>query len=91
MIGTINCVYETPCGWCSKWDKKCDRKMPEKNNSSIEDDINKSKTEATLACTCEYDHDWECYSLSSGGDEYRCRKCGARKTLPLSYQVSTTI
>ena len=24
MIGTINCVYETPCGWCSKWDKKCD-------------------------------------------------------------------
>ena len=27
MIGTINCVYETPCGWCSKWDKKCDRKI----------------------------------------------------------------
>lgn len=25
-MGTINCVYETPCGWCSKWDKKCDRK-----------------------------------------------------------------
>ena len=19
------CTYETPCGWCSKWDKKCDR------------------------------------------------------------------
>ena len=27
MIGTVNCVYETPCGWCSKWDKKCDRKQ----------------------------------------------------------------
>ena len=27
MIGTINCVYETPCGWCSKWDKKCDSKI----------------------------------------------------------------
>ena len=25
MMGTINCVYETPCGWCSKWDKKCDK------------------------------------------------------------------
>lgn len=25
MIGTMNCVYETPCGWCSKWDKKCNR------------------------------------------------------------------
>ena len=30
MIGTINCVYETPCGWCSKWDKKCDNKIPER-------------------------------------------------------------
>ena len=29
MMGTINCVYETPCGWCSKWDKKCDQKTPE--------------------------------------------------------------
>jgi hypothetical protein len=27
MIGTINCTYETPCGWCTKWDKKCDRKI----------------------------------------------------------------
>ena len=21
------CPYETPCGWCSKWDKKCDTKI----------------------------------------------------------------
>lgn len=21
------CAYETPCGWCSKWDKKCDKKI----------------------------------------------------------------
>ena len=21
------CSYETPCGWCSKWDKKCDKKI----------------------------------------------------------------
>lgn len=27
MIGSANCAYETPCGWCSKWDKKCDRKI----------------------------------------------------------------
>lgn len=20
------CAYKTPCGWCTKWDKKCDRK-----------------------------------------------------------------
>ena len=27
MFGTMNCTYETPCGWCTKWDKKCDRKI----------------------------------------------------------------
>ena len=21
------CTYETPCGWCAKWDKKCDKKI----------------------------------------------------------------
>lgn len=21
------CPYETPCGWCSKWDKECDEKI----------------------------------------------------------------
>ena len=30
MRGTENCVYETPCGWCSKWDKKCNKKAPER-------------------------------------------------------------
>ena len=23
------CVYKTPCGWCSKFDKECDNKIPE--------------------------------------------------------------
>ena len=22
-----DCAYSTPCGWCTKWDKKCDRKI----------------------------------------------------------------
>lgn len=30
MMGTMNCTYETPCGWCTKWDKKCDKKIPER-------------------------------------------------------------
>lgn len=29
MIGTAKCTYETPCGWCTKWDKRCDEKQPE--------------------------------------------------------------
>lgn len=24
---TRQCVYSTPCGWCAKWDKKCDNKI----------------------------------------------------------------
>ena len=27
MMGTFDCIYETPCGWCSKWDRKCDREI----------------------------------------------------------------
>ncbi len=22
-----NCAYSTPCGYCTKWDKKCDKKI----------------------------------------------------------------
>lgn len=24
---TMQCTYETPCGWCTKWDKRCDKKI----------------------------------------------------------------
>ena len=24
---TTQCIYSTPCGWCAKWDKKCDKKI----------------------------------------------------------------
>lgn len=23
------CTYKTPCSWCTKWDKKCDKKIPD--------------------------------------------------------------
>ena len=29
------CTYETPCGWCSKWDKKCDKKIGVFSNKSV--------------------------------------------------------
>lgn len=28
------CTYETPCGWCTKWDKKCDKKIGRGNEQS---------------------------------------------------------
>ena len=36
MMGTLNCIYETPCGWCSKWDKKCDRKIKDAKFTSTD-------------------------------------------------------
>lgn len=35
MMGTINCIYETPCGWCSKWDKKCDTRISCQSNEVV--------------------------------------------------------
>ena len=52
MMGAFNCIYETPCGWCSKWDKKCDRKI--KNAGLISAD--------KLAAMCPENHipiDWK--------------------------------
>ena len=54
MIGSINCIYETPCGFCTKWDKKCDRKIgastPTKINTETKvQDISVSPTDSATA------------------------------------------
>lgn len=88
MMGTFNCVYETPCGWCSKWDKECDRKIPERGQRAkcnpVDDAMDDSlkETIANKMCVEESDHDWECCSISSIGVSYICKKCGAYKTYP---------
>ena len=30
------CPYETPCGWCTKWDKKCDNKIGHGKDKDLE-------------------------------------------------------
>ena len=77
MTGTVNCIYETLCGWCSKWDKKCDKIARKKPISNIDKSVN------NVNC----DHEWELYTatISSAGQMYRCRKCGAIKTEPYSH------
>lgn len=48
MIETGMCTYRTPCGWCSKWDKECDRKIgaatPTKINTNQFDENNSTIT-----------------------------------------------
>ena len=79
-MGTINCVYETPCGWCSKWDKKCDKKTPERGQRAKCNPIDDAAANKT--CQSESDHKWECIGMSTIGTDYICRKCYARKTVP---------
>lgn len=49
---TMQCTYSTPCGWCAKWDKKCNKKIgcgddrPQRGlraNTSILDDYGGSE------------------------------------------------
>ena len=80
MRGTENCVYETPCGWCSKWDKNCDKKTPECEQITKCNPINDVTT--NKICRSESDHVWECIGMSTAGTDYICRKCYSRKTVP---------
>lgn len=99
MMGTFNCVYETPCGWCYKWDKKCDKKIPERGQrakcSTIDDAMGISLKEALAnkMCVEESDHEWECCGISTVGTDYICKKCGTRKVYPHDYndKISVTI
>ena len=40
---TIMCQYETHCGWCTKWEKKCDKKIGGGNDTEP-----RRKKDATL-------------------------------------------
>lgn len=31
---TMQCTYSTPCGWCTKWEKKCDKKIGGGNDAA---------------------------------------------------------
>ena len=87
------CPYETPCGWCCKWDKKCDKKIgcgdekPQRGLrvkiNPIDDAIDEPiDTLVNKLCTSESNHEWECCGVSSLGWDYICKKCYAHKKVP---------
>ena len=42
----IECNYITPCGWCEKWDKKCDLKVKEATQFKLKElELEKIKQE----------------------------------------------
>ena len=84
MMGTINCIYETPCGWCSKWDKKCDKKIPDRGQRVKSNPVDDA-TDALISnemCIEESDHEWECCGMSTEGTVYICKKCYTKKIYP---------
>ena len=94
MKGTINCIYETPCGWCSKWDKKCDKLMYTSGFRAkhpqplifVDDDITNMQR-----CEGEEDHEWECTGIGTNGTTYTCKKCYAQKKYPAQpHEMSVT-
>ena len=64
------CPYKTPCGWCTKWDKKCDKKTgyPRglRANAGIYDEV------ANPCVTCEsYEYgDPKCPTCKKEGYKY---------------------
>ena len=95
MIETTNCIYKTPFGWCSKWDKECDERM---YTSSYRMKHRKGitytgDTMANKMCVEESDHEWECCGISTGGTDYVCKICGPHKRYPHDYNdnISVTI
>ena len=74
------CPYETPCGWCTKWDKKCDKKIPDPPI------IYQCDHETNKICKSDSDHQWECCGVSTGGSTYRCKICGKIKHEPVEFQ-----
>lgn len=93
---TMQCIYSTPCGWCTKWDKKCDKKIgPERGQRVDINPVDDAMDEpigiiVNKICASESDHEWECIGMSTGGSTYRCRKCYAHKTIPFKTEMLET-
>ena len=81
---TMQCTYSTPCGWCTKWDKKCDRK-PYKREPSVEihpvDDSGVILT-SNKPCKSDSDHEWVYSTISTTGYTLICKKCGEKMVMP---------
>ena len=79
-----SCPYSTPCGWCTKWDKKCDKKPYNYEPNVKTSPIGDSGLILTLnkPCKDDADHEWVDSSISTEGYACICKKCGAYKTMP---------
>ena len=78
------CTYSTPCGWCTKWDKKCDKKPYNCEPSVKINPIGDSGVILTSnkPCKSDFDHEWEYSTISTAGYTLRCKQCGEHRNMP---------
>jgi hypothetical protein len=62
VIDMDTCMYKTPCGWCSRFEKQCDNKLPQ--------DVVVKKTKNRCI------HSWIVHRKFRLGTEYMCTNCG---------------
>lgn len=79
-----SCTYSTPCGWCVKWDKKCDKKPYNCEPSVKINPIGDSGVILTSnkPCKSDFDHEWEYSTISTAGYTLRCKQCGEHRNMP---------
>lgn len=65
MVQKTDCCYKTPCGWCSKWDKKCDLRLG--NASEIYENQVFVKEYQTVGRDFRYDTGPTCNTTSADG------------------------
>ena len=77
MMGLLSgCTYQTPCGWCAKWDKKCDKKIgvptPYQDLFQCEHEWEPTNSGGSYSGV-----DGKCVNYTT----YICKKCGVTKNM----------
>lgn len=88
------CKYRLPCGWCDRLNDKCifeqvckDIKTSKNPDNDCIQELLDTKTEMALCI-----HEWEfANSINTAGYVYKCKKCGAIKTEPITKSLQDYI
>ena len=71
------CPYETPCGWCTKWDKKCNRKIGHQSDTTQHPEHVYSAFRIEVCSNCALNRD----CLKDPEDIVTCKKFKYRNEL----------
>ena len=74
-----NCTYITPCGWCSKWNKRCDTKI---GNIPVNAPVNVNEKENSENIENKGQNKFNCYYYNNGD----CMGTRDRDMCDLSYE-----